>query len=146
MALYRDMQHACFSLVKILQWKSASVWICKYKKPMQSHSPHTNNETLSMFYLIHSECSLLYFLVSLFPHNKLLLQQQKKKCEPYIFVQKTTNWSRYIWCVVLQRLSNVGLASSGVPAADFLLCFGLIFSASDRFFFFFPSFWLKSNY
>ena len=108
---------------------------------MQRYSPHTNNEALLIFYLIHSEFLLLYFLVSLFPHNKLLLQQQQQKCEPYIFAQKTTNWSRYIWCVVLQRLSNVDLDPSGVPTADFLLCFGLIFSSSDKVFFFPPSGW-----
>lgn len=32
MAFYCNMQHACFSLVKTLQWKSVSVWICKYIK------------------------------------------------------------------------------------------------------------------
>lgn len=38
--------------------------------------------------------------------------------------------------VVLQRLSNVDPDSSRVPGADFLLCFGLVFSASNKVFFF----------
>lgn len=97
----------------------------------QTYGPHTNDEALSIFYLINSEFSLLSFLVSLLPHNKLLLQQQKRVNLTYVYRKQP---AVYI-CVVLQRLSSMDLDPAAVPVADFLLCFGLVFSASDKIFF-----------